>query len=590
MDLVSRAAQWTQEVLNIYEPDSLWYERLGETYLALEEFDPALASFDKARNVNNSHWKLGEGFAQAYAGKKDFQAAIREIQPVLTTFRGQKVLEPNEKDEFVHDLLLVARWQEKLNNLENATSLYAEALEINPFDFRACFDMLKALRLAQNDSCARVFFAKTYEEKSGKNKFNRLANLLFFAAIDTEEAHSRFNTLTELTYRTESFEIIQKAFKDALEIAGESKDVYPQGYLLLYLGVVMARQASGAGAMKAALDCWGKTCGILKSTEWVDSYARYLAAQFLNSHHFQQAIDLWDGTKDPQIHPERLKEILNDSASGSARLSLDSSTFLGSYYLRTDQIHKTKDLYLNPMKEALDMLSDDDLENDSDGYAYLADILLHTGDDVNALSAWSLVTPHDCARFDDSRTPAPGSSQADSPTAELLDTIAPKTNNGDNTDVETRLADDLVNSDPGPNDGAMEPQKERTGDIYLECMGNCDKVWTFADDMWCCKYCPDTVFCRDCRQKVEDHKLERYWCHAGHDWLFVPPWSDEEFHRIGRGRVRIEGDIVNGKRIGGRIVKIKEWLNMIRTDWGIEIPEEWREEVPDGIERSDLKS
>ena len=95
MDLVSRAAQWTQKVLNIYEPDSLWYERLGETYLALEEFDPALASFDKARNVNNSHWKLGEGFAQAYAGKKDFQAAIREIQPVLTTFRGQKVLEPN---------------------------------------------------------------------------------------------------------------------------------------------------------------------------------------------------------------------------------------------------------------------------------------------------------------------------------------------------------------------------------------------------------------------------------------------------------------------------------------------------------------
>ena len=564
MDLVSRAAEWTQKALKIHEPDSLWYERLGETYLALEEFELALTSFDKAKNVDNSHWKLGEGFAQAYAGKKDFQAAIRELQPILIIFRGKKVLEPGEKDDFVRDLLLVARWEEELKNLESAISLYAEALEINPFDYEACFDMLKALRLAQNDSSARDFFAKTYEEKSGENKFSRLANLLFFAAIDSEPPHSRFNTLVELTYRTGSFEFIREAFKDALEISGESKDSYSQGCLFLYLGVVMARQARDAGTMQAALDCWGKTFKILNSSEWADSQARYLAAQFLNTHHFQQAIDLWDGTKDPQVHHERLIEIRNGSASSSASSSLDSSTFLGSYYVRTGQIPKTKELYLNPMKDALDMLSDDDPENDSDGYAYLADILIHTGDDVNALSAWSLVMPHDCARPDDPTPPAPESSQADSPPAELSDTITPKPNN--------------------------EDQKERTGDTYLECRGHCGKVWTFADDMWCCKYCPDTVFCRECRQKVEDRTLERYWCHAGHDWLYVPPWSDEEFHRIGRGRVRIEGEVVNGTRVGGRIVEIKEWLNMIRTGWGIEIPEERREEVPGEMMGLQLKS
>lgn len=70
-------------------------------------------------------------------------------------------------------------------------------------------------------------------------------------------------------------------------------------------------------------------------------------------------------------------------------------------------------------------------------------------------------------------------------------------------------------------------------------------------------------------------------CAADHEWLLVPSWLDE-YEATGKGRVRVGGAMEDGKRIGGEIVSIEEWLDMIREQWGIKrSSEEEQDQNPD---------
>ena len=46
----------------------------------------------------------------------------------------------------------------------------------------------------------------------------------------------------------------------------------------------------------------------------------------------------------------------------------------------------------------------------------------------------------------------------------------------------------------------------------------------------------------------------------------------DEYCATGTGCVRVGGELKDGKRVEGRIVTVKEWLDMIRQMWGIKQP------------------
>lgn len=56
---------------------------------------------------------------------------------------------------------------------------------------------------------------------------------------------------------------------------------------------------------------------------------------------------------------------------------------------------EAKKLYLDEFMTALPLLSDDYEWNDYEYYLYLAVIMIHSGDYLNSLSAWSLIIPGD---------------------------------------------------------------------------------------------------------------------------------------------------------------------------------------------------
>ena len=103
---------------------------------------------------------------------------------------------------------------------------------------------------------------------------------------------------------------------------------------------------------------------------------------------------------------------------------------------------------------------------------------------------------------------------------------------------------------------------------YLMCDGGCNTFMPVENAYWFCKVCYDIGFDDECMENLRRGTLDHYVCSRDHQWLRIPSWV-EEFQAIGKGRVRVGGEFEDGKRIGGQIVPVGEWLDMIREKWGI---------------------
>ncbi|KAF7954533.1 hypothetical protein EAE96_005653 [Botrytis aclada] len=63
--ILSRAA-WARKALDMGE-DSLWYDRIGQTFFQADKFAKAIGCFDKAKSLQSCHWTVYEFRALSYA-------------------------------------------------------------------------------------------------------------------------------------------------------------------------------------------------------------------------------------------------------------------------------------------------------------------------------------------------------------------------------------------------------------------------------------------------------------------------------------------------------------------------------------------
>jgi hypothetical protein len=215
---------------------------------------------------------------------------------------------------------------------------------------------------------------------------------------------------------------------------------------------------------------------------------------------------------------------------GAGFLDSYSRSYLGCYYAIAGDHAKAREVLMSEMMSALALLSDEVDWNDYQGYRHLAEILMHVGDQLNALSTWSLLGPTD--GFPEE--PAEGE----------------------------KVPENTEKPPPLPHDA-------RSGNLGNMCDGRCGMTWHYADDFYCCVICPDIQLCSGCLGKLKAGTLRRFICNPKHEWLHVPKWNDEEFKETREGKVKIGGDLKDGVRLGYSAVAKEEWLNMLRDEWGI---------------------
>jgi hypothetical protein len=279
---------------------------------------------------------------------------------------------------------------------------------------------------------------------------------------------------------------------------------------------------------------WKRSCDIgFSSKVYLGANSAIRAARYVVNHHISLAMQARTTDQDPGTHLKEIERLIKMSENWDASLGLRYS--LGNYHSSSGERTIAQQLLLDDMKAALGLLFDDDPENDFMGYMMVGDVLLHAGDDLNALSAYSLLRPDDCDTDKDQHEPqdAQGSKNTSS-------------------------------SDESGTRNATEPR------MIFFCDGRCGKLWSAADDLYVCKVCEGVHLDADCLEKLRNGTLKTYVCNAEHDFLHIPALSSKEYREVRKDNIKVGGKLVEGTRIGGEIIRVQEWLDLIRDEWGIE--------------------
>lgn len=551
------AATWVRQALNIKEENSLWYERIGQACYLADEYKAAIEWFDKAKSLPDCHWTANEGQALAYAqlGKLEDEShkesACREMEVVLTVLRSLRKdgrLADDDREALVRNLKKLASWQEQLKAMDRAIALYEEVLEVDSHEYSTRCGLLNVLYEQNREEEARNMLIRIKNQPGKLKDLNQFSELLRHLTRN-EDDDGELNIIVTLAQTDKTFsQHTLEALQSAIDDARRNDLTVNQGVLLLYQGIILARGTTDDVRLQHAAYSWEDCQSLYLVSRYDLMETHRLAACYVTQYHFQQATKQGASAQESEQHFNKLLKI--SRIANTWTHSFRPASFLASYYVHRDQPEEARKLFMEEMVDALDILSDRDPDNDYYGYKLLANILMHTGDDLNALSAWSLLGPNDTYPSSNPGTPSDDDDDDDDETAvdNVEETPVPK-----------------LPSEPEPE----ESTRDRSGPLSYSCDGRCDSSWSYANDMYICRYCPDTQFTGDCLEKLKSNKLQRFICHPDHSWLHVPVWSDKEALEVGKGNVRVHGELVDGKRVGGKIVDRHEWLDEIREKWGV---------------------
>ncbi|MCJ1368888.1 hypothetical protein MMC20_000095 [Loxospora ochrophaea] len=500
---ILHAADWTENEAKL-RPDTLWYERLGNTYLYYDELDSAKGAFLKAKELPDSSWKVSESLAEAYAVNNQKDLAVQEMEVVLAHLRIKEELTIDERDGFIKDLTKSANWQTELGNIAEAVDRLQEAIRLDSHHYRSHYDLLKMFIEKEKESEALKHLSEMGTQRAKDNKLTRLgAMLLEFS--EWGEPLQYFETVFHLTRDHDVFQTILETLQSVITFAQDSNMIPNRIDLLLCYGVALAHYSKKEEHLVSALMQWEECRKLgLRAKNWADNYRALPAATDIFNSYFSEARSMHSAAYDFETHAAKFQRLTESMRYPWAAENLCCS--LGSFYSLSGKQDMAQKLLMNQMKSGIDLLSDAYPESDDEGYYAIAQLSMHAGDDLNALSAWSLYDLQRCVK----------------------------------------------------------------GNASHFNFDGCKKSMAHGDSFWFCKVCYDIGFDDGCMEKLHKGTLSRFVCSLDHEWLHLP--SVDEYQTTGIDRVRVGGELQDGKRVGGQIVDVKEWLDMVREKWGIEKP------------------
>lgn len=530
---IVRAAEWAENVVKIPK-DTLWYERLGNTYLHQGETDLSIKAFLSAKELPDYSWRASEGLANAYATNHNPTLALQEMEVVIAQLRGKQERTATEKDDLVKNLIKAATWQR--GNSTDAINKLQEAMRLDEYDYHSHYEILEVfIRTGQEAEALQLLNEmRSRSTRDGSvtqleamltdfSKWNyslQYFSVVFYPARD----HDVFQNVMD---------IIERAIVSARETSTKEREAnYILADLLLCQGVAFVKYGSDENRHESALARWTESY-TLGFESGLLNCAQKAASSAFNYHFSEVRSKLIDGIE-TESHVAKVEAMVD--STNRPEFTEGLRLLLGSLYRLVGKHDAAQKLLMNDLKTGLDLLSDDDPENDYMGYAAIAKILMRTGDDLNALSAWSLYGPYERRN----------------------EYIAQGTQDGMDVDSQSKASPLTENS------------IDKVSSRY--CDGRCSGYkFRWGESVWMCKVCEDIDFNDECLEKLRKGTLAHFVCSPDHEWLLVPSWADE-YRATGKGRVRMGGELIDGKRVGGQIVPVEEWLDTVREKWGINKP------------------
>lgn len=192
------------------------------------------------------------------------------------------------------------------------------------------------------------------------------------------------------------------------------------------------------------------------------------------------------------------------------KVQRDPRAYLARLYNLGGKEEAAKNILNRYIRNALDILSDEDPDNDNEGFDELA-VALSRIDREHAIAAWSLLGHLPTESF----TTAEGDEE---------------------------------------NKTKQVPAKAR---LSYYCDGGCGHVFTCGSDMYICLDCLDVQFNSPCYEKFIREQKPLKSCKPSHEFFYIPKCDESDHDGSKHGTVKVNGEVRS----------ISDWLDELRGEY-----------------------
>ena len=386
---VTRAMRWAENAGQVTR-SALTHKRIGDTYLQRNQPQLAIESYNIGKTHPDCSWTILAKIADAYAQNDQKITAIQESESLISRLRDTTNKADVETKGLINSLFKCARWQAELKHTTDAISKLAEATKLDPCHLQSNFELFKIF-MDTHDNTEALRQLDAMSNRLVEDDVSVLDSLLFEMA-NSNDSDECLETMFQAAANPPMSKTISESLQKALQRAEVNGQTSKQTSLLLCFGKVLARHSTEEDHLDQAIRQWSM-CRELgwKSQEWYDWTLALHATRYLFNCDFS-------AFRSGRLKPEEPGTVYQNLESWAANAP---STWhgsclrqlLGSFHCRYGDRLEARRVLSNDLQNSLDLLSDDDPDNDQQGYSGIANVMLHTGDDLNALSGLSLCGP-----------------------------------------------------------------------------------------------------------------------------------------------------------------------------------------------------
>ncbi|KAI1374884.1 hypothetical protein F4677DRAFT_447150 [Hypoxylon crocopeplum] len=390
--LVADVLTWCKEMLSINTDEDrvLMYERLGETYFGENEFAKAIEAYNHAIGLTEPGWKSLEGLARALAGDGQHEKACETMERSLKLLNDEDT--PDKQALITVNYGRLAEWFLALEQPRRAIEYTKRAIEVTPKAHKPNFELLRIYLFNDLIEDAVAFLGDMVKAEVTQDEASLFGQVISDIANDSD-LEGFFGRLFEaVSGNTETLLSALHEMDREIDRARKEDNMIYLAQLLLYNGIAVYRWGpEEATRAERAIRCW-EQCINIDISSWNWNYPNIAASSWLCGHYFNQALALSQPTpQDLDAYFQKLKHLVEKESSS---VVTGSKMYLACYYSRISKdVPNAQKILQRGIESAFDMLSDDVDDNDGWGYHELGDALMHCGDDLNALRAYTLPVP-----------------------------------------------------------------------------------------------------------------------------------------------------------------------------------------------------
>jgi tetratricopeptide (TPR) repeat protein len=588
---IIRVAEWAG-----FEKNAEWYRRVAMTMRDNGLYSEALEQFERTLELDTNTRLARGGMALVYVRQENWKKAI-EMDKFNEKFLLEQLSKSKEDASKINTQLhatleRMAESYDKLGKSGKSLQCLQRATQYKKNCGKCTASCIVKLWRARQYSIIIHMLTEMQEKLPGEPQS------LFYLVLLDDQLEQIIEACTMAARETKSIEFLIEILRKATITARQEGKTELEFRLKLIRGNLYYTYLNKTGK---ALRIWTRivdTAGIKAKEETMLAEIHQEAMSRITQSHFKRALAMPKDSPDRDALVNAMEVLVlgkTKAADEPIEISnvIPAAILLGQWYRLNGRDEDAKACFRAYVKSALQVLSDDDPDNDFEGYLALAKTLIAAKQDAVAigilqplLSDAFWVDDDDStvgstvADEDDSKQEKPTGDEPEKPRVvndkpEEMEAKPQATEETSQATEENQQATEDKQQESNKAESDDEDAEDRNGEvsigvyvssyrfaddklqepITLSCDGVCGRTYQDIYGLAICRYCYDVGLCADCLKLVQENTMPINVCGSNHEWLVTPAPTLP----IKKGVF-----IVDGKAVGLDDIKKR-----LREEWNI---------------------